>query len=153
MNRKIILAVAPTGGWGQGHNNPVTPDAIANDVIACARAGAAVVHLHARDETGGLTTDLAPFAAAVDTIKASCDILLEASTGGLSNLSAVERVLPASNPHAEMGSLNIGSLNFGDAVYSNSLPDARFWIEAMKKHGIKPSLEIFDTGHLERPAT
>jgi 3-keto-5-aminohexanoate cleavage enzyme len=149
MNRKIILAVAPTGGWGSGDNNPITPDAIARDVIACAEAGAAVVHMHARNAKGELTTDLTPFSTTVAAIKDSCDIILEASTGGLSNLTAAERVLPASAPHAEMGSLNIGSLNFGDAVYRNSLPDVRFWIDAMARRGVKPSLEIFDTGHLE----
>jgi 3-keto-5-aminohexanoate cleavage enzyme len=149
MDRKIILAVAPTGGWGRGNNNPITPDAIARDVIACAEAGAAVVHMHARNENGELTTDLAPFSRTVAAIKASCDIILEASTGGLSNLTAAERVLPVSSDDAEMGSLNIGSLNFEDAVYHNSLPDVRFWIDAMVRSGVKPSLEIFDTGHLE----
>ena len=149
MNPKIILAVAPTGGWGRGNDNPITPDAIARDVIACAQAGAAVVHMHARNEKGELTTDLAPFSRAVAAIKASCDIVLEASTGGLSNLTAAERVLPASSDDAEMGSLNIGSLNFEDAVYQNSLPDVRLWIETMVRSGVKPSLEIFDTGHLE----
>jgi 3-keto-5-aminohexanoate cleavage enzyme len=149
MTRKIILAVAPTGGWGSGANNPITPEAIAGDVIACAQAGAAVVHLHARNEKGDLTTDLTSFSKAVATIKASCDIILEASTGGLSTLTAAERVLPASNPHAELGSLNIGSLNFGDAVYQNSMPDVRFWVDAMTRSGVKPSLEVFDTGHLE----
>lgn len=149
MDRKTIIAVAPTGGWGPGDNNPVTPEAIARDVLACAEAGAAVVHLHARNERGELTTDLAPFAATVASIRASCDIILEASTGGLSTLTAAERVLPATVPEAEMGSLNIGSLNFGDAVYQNSLPDVRFWVAEMHRLGIKPSLEIFDTGHLE----
>ncbi len=149
MPRKIILAVAPTGGWGPGKNNPVTPEAIAADVIACAQAGAAIVHMHARDEKGDLTTDLAAFTRAVTAIKDSCDIILEASTGGLSHLTAAERVLPASSSLAEMGSLNIGSLNFGDAVYRNSLPDVRFWIDSMARYGVKPSLEIFDTGHLE----
>jgi len=149
MNPKIILAVAPTGGWGRGNNNPITPDAIARDVIACAQAGAAVVHMHARNEKGELTTDLAPFSSAVAAIKASCDIVLEASTGGLSNLTAAERVLPVSSDDAEMGSLNIGSLNFEDAVYQNSLPDVRFWIDTLVRAGVKPSLEIFDTGHLE----
>ena len=149
MTRKIILAVAPTGGWGSGDNNPITPEAIAGEVIACAQAGAAVVHLHARNERGELTTDLTSFSKTVEIIKASCDIILEASTGGLSSLTAAERVLPASNPHAELGSLNIGSLNFGDAVYQNSLPDVRLWVDAMARSGVKPSLEVFDTGHLE----
>jgi 3-keto-5-aminohexanoate cleavage enzyme len=149
MNRKVILAVAPTGGWGRGKNNPVTPEAIAEDVIECAAAGAAVVHMHARNEKGELTTDLAPFSRAVAAIKASSDIVLEASTGGVSDLTAAERVLPATVSDAEMGSLNIGSLNFGDAVYQNSLPDVRFWVDTMVRSGVKPSLEIFDTGHLE----
>ena len=149
MDRKIVLAVAPTGGWGSANNNPITPGAIARDAIECARAGAAVLHLHARNAQGELTTDLTPFSTAVESIKDACDIILEASTGGLSNLTAAERVLPASAPHAEMGSLNIGSLNFGDQVYQNSLPDVRFWIDSMSRLGIKPSLEIFDTGHLE----
>jgi len=149
MKAKVIIAVAPTGGWGPGRKNPIKADAIARDVIQCAAAGAGVVHLHARDEQGALTTDLAAFAAAVEQIKGECDIILEASTGGLSNLSAEQRVLPAGNPHAEMGSLNLGSLNFGDDVYQNRLPDVRLWIEAMNGFGLKPSLEIFDTGHLE----
>jgi 3-keto-5-aminohexanoate cleavage enzyme len=149
MTRKLILAVAPTGGWGRGDNNPITPAAIAGDVVACAQAGAAVVHLHARNAKGELSTDLTSFSKTVDAIKADCDIILEASSGGLSNLTAAERILPASSPHAEMGSLNIGSLNFGDAVYQNRLPDVRFWIDAMVRTGIKPSLEVFDTGHLE----
>jgi 3-keto-5-aminohexanoate cleavage enzyme len=149
MKPKIILAVAPTGGWGEGRGNPVTPEAIAADVIASAGEGAAVVHLHARDASGQLTTDLTAFNRAVHTIKQSCDIVLEASTGGLSDLSPADRVLPVGNPHVEMGSLNLGSLNFGDAVYRNALPDIRLWIAAMDRAGVKPSLEIFDTGHID----
>ncbi len=149
MNKKIIIAVAPTGGWGKGDNNPVHPDDIAADVINCAKAGAAVVHMHARDEEGELTTDLTAFNKAVQTIKNSCDIILEASTGGLSDFTAAERVLPTVNPHAQMGSLNIGSLNFGDFVYRNSLIDVRYWIKTLAERGVKPSLEIFDTGNME----
>ena len=61
-------------------------------------------HLSLFDETLGL-------------IKQGADIILEASIGGLSELSAAQRVLPVTSSHAEMGSLNIGSLNFGDYVY------------------------------------
>ena len=149
MSEKIIIAVAPTGGWGPVRGNPVRPEQIAKDVIACSRAGASVVHLHARDKHGRLTTDLSNFNAAVSMIKSDCDIILEASTGGLSDLSARERALPAKNPNAELGSLNIGSLNFGDEVYRNSLPDVRIWVRLMSEAGVKPSLEIFDTGHLD----
>jgi 3-keto-5-aminohexanoate cleavage enzyme len=149
LNQKIIIDVAPTGGWGKGDNNPVHPDDIAADVINCAKAGATIVHMHARDEAGELTTDLTAFNKAVKTIKDSCDVILEASTGGLTNFTADERVIPTENPHAQLGSLNIGSLNFGDQVYKNSLVDVRSWIKILAERGVKPSLEIFDTGNLE----
>jgi len=149
MGRKISIAVAPTGGWGAGNNNPITPTHIATEVIGCAQAGASIVHMHSRDSSGILTPDLKEFDATVQQITDAVDIILEASTGGLSDLSAAERVLPVSNPYAELGSLNIGSLNFGDQVYKNSSPDIRYWIARMKEAGVKPSVEIFDTGHLE----
>jgi len=146
---RISIAVAPTGGWGVGNNNPVTPSQIATEVIGCAQAGASVVHMHARNPSGGLTADLKEFNVTVEKIIDAVDIILEASTGGLSDLSAAERVYPVSNPRAELGSLNIGSLNFGDRVYKNSVPNVRYWIDQMKEAGVKPSVEIFDTGHLE----
>ena len=149
MKKKIAIALAPTGGWGTGFNNPVTPETIADDVIACSRSGASILHLHARDRAGQLTADLAPFDQTMARIRQHCDIILEASTGGLSRLSREERIVPVTNPAAEMGSLNIGSLNFGDEVYCNSLPDVRYWIGRMAEADVKPSLEIFDTGHLE----
>lgn len=149
MEAKIIIALAPIGGWGEGKGNPVTAEAIAVDVIACAAAGAGVVHLHARDAQGRLTADLTSFNQTAEIIKSACDILLEASTGGLSELSAAQRALPAKHPLADMASLNMGSLNFGDAVYRNALPDVRYWVEEMTRAGVKPSLEIFDTGHMD----
>lgn len=149
MNKKIIITVAPTGGWGKADNNPVHPEAIAADVIRCAKAGASIVHMHARDEEGELATDLTAFNQAVQAIKDSCDMILEASTGGLSDFTAAERVLPTVNSHAQLGSLNIGSLNFGDHVYKNSLIDVRYWIKILAERSVKPSLEIFDTGNME----
>ncbi len=148
MKRKMIIALAPTGGWGAGRNNPVTPEDIAGQVISCIDSGASVLHMHARDHSGGLTPDQSAFAQTIELIKQQKDILLEASTGGLSDLTAAERILPAAHPAAEMGSLNIGSLNFGDQVYRNSVVDVRYWIGQMAEAGVKPSLEIFDTGHL-----
>ena len=149
MSRTIVLAVAPVGGWGAGRNNPLTPGQIAREVVACAEAGASLVHLHARDRRGGLTTDLAAYLEACEKIRAESDILIEASTGGLSSLSAAERALSLNNPHAELGSLNLGSLNFHDRVYCNSMPDIRFWIEAMRDRQVKPQLEIFDTAQIQ----
>ena len=146
--KKIILALAPTGGWGAGRNNPLDPGILSREVIACARAGASLVHLHARDGCGALTTDLSLFLETTRRIHQGCDIIIEASTGGLSQLSAEERALPLKSPEAETGSLNMGSLNFLDNVYRNSLPDIRLWLGRMKERGVLPCLEIFDTSHL-----
>lgn len=148
MDKKVIIGLAPTGGWGAGSNNPITPEAIAADVIGSVKAGASVLHLHCRDRSGQLTEDMTFYNETMDLIKSRTDIILEASTGGLSGLDPGQRSLPVTHRSAEMGSLNIGSLNFGDFVYSNSLPDVRFWIEQMAKEKVKPSLEVFDTGHL-----
>lgn len=149
MSKSIGIAVAPVGGWGPGQNNPLSAEAAAQAVLDCAAAGAAVYHIHSRDIDGNLTTDLSVFRNIADMVAAESDIILEASTGGLSPMSAAERALPLGVNQARMGSLNMGSLNFGDAVYSNSLPDIRFWISLMAEHGVIPALEIFDTGHLE----
>ena len=121
MQKKIIIAVAPTGGWGIGQDNPVAPEEIAEQAKACAEAGAAVVHMHARDAAGSLTADMTCFNRTVELIHAQTNIIIEASTGGISSMTSVERTYPAANPHAEIASLNIGTLNFGDKVYISAV--------------------------------
>lgn len=148
MYPKIILAIAPVGSWGKGNNNPLTPEEIAEEVIRCAQAGASLVHLHARDEKGHLTTNMKHFNQTTGSIKEKCTIIIEASTGGLSRLTPQERALPLQDKNAENGSLNMGSLNFLDEVYINRVPDIRYWIEEMNKNEIKPCMEIFDTSHI-----
>ncbi len=149
MKQKIIISVAPIGPWGEGKDNPLTSEAVAEQVVQSAKAGASLVHLHARDEKGALTTDLTTFNKSVDIIKSRCDIILEASTGGLSSMTALERTLPASNPHAQLASLNVGSFNFGDRVYQNSVPDIRLWIKTMTELKIKPAMEVFEAGNMD----
>lgn len=149
MPKKIIISVAPIGAWGEGQGNPLSPEAVAEQVIECAKAGASMVHMHCRDEKGALTTDLSTFNKTADLIKASCDIILEASTGGLSSMTALQRTLPATNRHAQLASLNVGSFNFGDRVYQNSVPDIRLWIKTLAELGIKPAMEVFEAGNME----
>jgi len=148
MNKKIILALAPTGGWGKDYNNPLEPEEIAKQVIACAEEGVSLVHLHARDSKGELTTDLSDFSKTIELITNECSVIIEASTGGLSGLTPQERSLPLQNEKAELGSLNMGSLNFLDKVYINTVPDIRYWLQRMIKNRVKPSLEIFDTSNI-----
>ncbi len=145
----IAIALAPTGGWGRGNDNPTDPAAVAKAAIDGIGEGASVVHMHARDDGGYLIADTAPLNTTVQRIKETTDFVFEASTGGLSRLTAGERAAPVRVPGAEIASLNLGSLNFGDDVYRNSVPDVRFWLGEMQTAGVRPSLEVFDTGHLE----
>ena len=87
MNKRIVLALAPTGGWGREHKNPLEPEDIAVQVIDCVKEGASLVHLHSRNSKGELTSDLSNFSRTVELITAECDVIIEASTGGLSNLT------------------------------------------------------------------
>ena len=148
MTKKIILALAPTGGWGKDYNNPLEPEKIAKQVIACAEEGVSLIHLHARDSKGELTTDLSNFSKTIELITNECSVIIEASTGGLSSLTPQERALPLQNEKVELGSLNMGSLNFLDKVYINTVPDIRYWLQSMIKNRVKPSLEIFDTSNI-----
>lgn len=148
MYPKIVLALAPVGGWGKGKNNPLTPEEIAQEVIECSQEGASLVHLHARNEQGQLTTDMNCFNKTTELIRKESSIIIEASTGGLSSLTPQDRALPLQNEHAENGSLNMGSLNFIDQVYVNRVPDIKYWIQTMKKYHVNPCMEIFDTSHI-----
>jgi len=148
MSKTIILAIAPTGAWGKGHNNPIRADQIAEEVLACAEAGASLVHIHARDRDGNLTKDQSEFLKTTDLIRRKSDIIIEASTGGLSNMTAQERALPARNPGVDTASLNLGSLNFLDDVYRNSVPDIKLWLRLMREADVKPCLEIFDSSNI-----
>ena len=148
MNKKIILALAPTGGWGKDYNNPLEPEEITRQVIACVEEGVSLVHLHARDSKGELTTDLSNFSKTIELITNECSVIIEASTGGLSSLTPQERALPLQNEKVELGSLNMGSLNFLDKVYINTVPDIQHWLQKMIKNNIKPSIEIFDTSNI-----
>jgi uncharacterized protein (DUF849 family) len=93
---------------------PLTADEIARDSIEAARAGAAIVHLHARDPaTGKPSADPEHFRAFLPRIKSECDAVLNISTGGSSLMSLDERLAPARDAEPEMCSLNMGTMNFG----------------------------------------
>jgi 3-keto-5-aminohexanoate cleavage enzyme len=149
---KVIISVAPVAHVGTlipaGAKNPITPEEIAAEVIGCAAAGASMVHLHVRDQTGEQTFDLSVYTRTLDLIRRETDIVVQGSTGGKSNLSLAERCVSINEPRTQVASLNMGSVNFGEGVYINTLPDIRFWIDEMKKHGVIPELEIFDVSML-----
>lgn len=148
MSRKVIIAVAPVKHPGSempaGCRNPESAEDIAQEVVDCARAGAAMVHLHVRDEHGVQTADTDVFARTLDLIRAESDIIIQGSTGGLSTLSLEERCVSLNDLRVEVASLNMGSCNFGDNVYINTLPDIRYWAKRMQEADTVPELEVFD---------
>jgi 3-keto-5-aminohexanoate cleavage enzyme len=147
--RKIIVAVAPTGKKTEPPSvNPLTPADVAQQVIACEKAGASMVHMHVRDKKGAQTEDLTDFSATLDLIRRSSDIVIQGSTGGLTDLSLEQRCVALDDPRVETASLNMGSINFDEDVYVNRVPDIRYWAGRMAKTRVAPELEIFAAGML-----
>ena len=145
MKRKIILAVAPVSlSAPDGADSPASPDAVAQDVVRCALSGASIVHLHVRVEGGEQRGDLHCFDKTLRDIRSCSDIVIQGSTGGLTTLSLAERCVSVTHPLTQSASLNIGSVNFGEGVYVNTLPDIRYWCEQMGKHHVAAELEVFD---------
>jgi len=149
---KIIIAVAPVAHKGTPmppeSRNPLSPEEIAADVIGCAAAGAAMVHLHVRNSRGEQVQELRWYSETINLIRKESDIIIQGSTGGMSDLSLEERCVSLTEPRTEIASLNMGSVNFGEGVYINTLPDIRFWLGEMKKYKVAPELELFDLGML-----
>lgn len=149
QNRKIIIAVAPVGKQIEPPSiNPLTPEEVAREVIECTNAGAALVHLHVRDRQGEQTEDLSEYSLTLDLIRQFSDIIIQGSTGGLTNLTLDERCVALNDPRTEIASLNMGSVNFGEDVYINRLPDIRYWARKMTETKVIPELEVFEAGML-----
>jgi uncharacterized protein (DUF849 family) len=117
MARKVIITCAVTGSIHTPSMSPylpVTPEEIATASIEAAEAGAAIIHLHARDpETGKPSANPDHFMQFLPRIKASCDAVINISTGGSSLMTLDERLAPARLACPEMCSLNMGTMNFG----------------------------------------
>jgi len=146
-SRKIIVAVAPVGRQVAPPSiNPLTPAEVAKEVIDCTRAGASMVHLHVRDSHGEQTEDIRDFSRTLDIIRESSDIIIQGSTGGMSTLTLEQRCVSVTDPRVEVASLNMGSVNFGEDVYINRVPDIRYWAGRMTANKVVPELEIFEAG-------
>lgn len=88
--------------------------------------------LHARDLQGNLTTDMIFLQETSAGINQSSGMLIEASTGCLSDFTPKEKELPSTVPDAVMGSVNLGTINFGNEVYKNTPSSVNSWIQQMK---------------------
>lgn len=172
MNRKVIVTCAVTGAGdttGKSEHVPITPEQIADNAIAAARAGASAVHIHVRDvETGQGSRDVALYREVVRLVRESdVDPVINLTAGmggdlildpgeptkllpGTDLVSALERLAHVEELRPEICTIDCGSLNFGEGsqVYISTPDMLREGAERIKELGVKPEMEIFDTGNL-----
>jgi len=174
--RKVIITCAVTGAIhtpSMSPNLPAPPDEIADAAIAAAEAGAAILHLHARDpETGRPTQDPDMFAKFLPRIKRETDAVVNITTGGSPHMTVEERMQPATVFKPEIASLNMGSMNFGlypmlnrftefkhgwerehlenskDLVFKNTFADIETILKIGNDNGSRFEFECYDISHL-----
>jgi 3-keto-5-aminohexanoate cleavage enzyme len=120
---------------------------VADEVIRCEAAGAAIGHMHARGEDLLQSVDPALFRSQVCQIRDACPIIIEGSTGGAPEHTLDQRCVTFTVPEVEMGSLNLGSINMFDGVYQNKYEDICFYTRKLSAAGIVPTMPIFDLSH------
>lgn len=146
----LIITAALTGAEvtrDQHPALPITPEEIGIAAAECAEAGASIVHLHARLPDGTPTQDKAIYRQIIDEVQSRCDVIVQVSTGGAVGMTPEERLAPV-YLQPEMATLTMGSVNFGGDVFLNHPADIETFAVEMRALGIKPELEIFDTGML-----
>jgi uncharacterized protein (DUF849 family) len=172
MSVFITCAVTGSGDTaGKSEHVPVTPEQIATSAIDAAKAGAAVVHCHVRDpETGAPARDLDLYRELTDRIRSSdTDVVLNLTTGmgGDIVIGSVEQPFPLDPEGTDLGgatervdhireckpeicTLDVGSMNFGEGNYimSNTTATLDEMARQIRDAGVRPELELFDTGHL-----
>ena len=176
MSKKVIITCAITGGIHTPSMSPylpVTAEEIADSAVAAAEAGAAIVHLHARNPEDG-RPDQRPeaFEPFLRDIKRRSDVVLNITTGGAPGMTVEERVRPAAVWKPEVASMNMGSMNFGlfpmlkrfkdwkhdwepamleashDFIFRNTYADIRYCLETLNDSGARYEFECYDTAHL-----
>ncbi len=159
INNKIIITAALTGAvTPAGYNIPETPEQIAEDAYECWKAGAAIVHLHMRDEQGLGTMDAERFRETIKLIRAhkDCDVIINCTSSGDNRVSdgspegnAVRMLHMRTVDGIEMGSYDSGSFNWmPGGVFMNTPQFLQELGDVYKERGIKPEIEIFDSGML-----
>lgn len=176
QSRKVIITCAVTGAIhtpSMSSHLPVTPAEIADAAIGAAEAGAAIIHLHARDPIDGRPTqDPAVFGQFLPHIKSSTDAVINITSGGSPHMTVAERLRPVSHFQPELASLNMGSLNFGlypmlerfaefkhqweidyltksrDLVFKNTFADIEYILSTCGANGTRFEFECYDISHL-----
>ena len=174
--KKVIISCAVTGAIhtpSMSPHLPVTPEEIVDAAVGAAEAGAAIVHLHARDpETGAPDQTPDAFARVLPRIRARANCVVNITTGGAPTMTIEERVRPAETFMPELASLNMGSMNFGlfgmlgrfgdglrhewergylankDIIFRNTFGQIEYVLDACAKNGTRFEFECYDTAHL-----
>jgi len=173
---KVIITCAVTGAIHtptMSPHLPITPAEIAEAAIGAAKAGAAIVHLHARNsKDGSPTQDPEVFKQFLPKIKAASDVVINLTTGGAPTMTVEERLQPALKLKPEVASLNMGSMNFGlyemlgrykefkyewekpylagsdDRIFKNTFRDIQRILESCRENETRFEVECYDIGHL-----
>jgi uncharacterized protein (DUF849 family) len=173
---KVIITCAVTGAIHtptMSPHLPITPAEIAEAAIGAAKAGAAIVHLHARNaKDGSPTQDPAVFREFLPRIKAASDVVINLTTGGAPTMTVDERLRPAAELKPEVASLNMGSMNFGlyemlgrykefkyawekpylegsdERIFKNTFRDIARILETCRGNDTRFEIECYDIGHL-----
>ena len=173
---KVIITCAVTGAIhtpSMSPHLPITPEEIAEAAVGAAEAGAAIVHLHAREPKDGRPTqDPAMFMRFLPAIKAKSNVVLNLTTGGAPTMGVEERLQPALQLKPEVASLNMGSMNFGlyemiprvksfkhdwelpylegshDRIFKNTFKDIAHILESCSGNDTRFEIECYDIGHL-----
>jgi 3-keto-5-aminohexanoate cleavage enzyme len=140
--RKVIISLAPIPGPAA----PINIEAITEDVVKSIDAGASMCHLHCKDREGALTPDISLIMELFESITVKRDVVIQASTGGISEMTIEERCNPLDYSKVETASLNGGSTNLGEAIYRNSFDDIRYCGKTCYEKQILPEIEVFDIG-------
>jgi 3-keto-5-aminohexanoate cleavage enzyme len=152
MADPVILTAAVVGAEVTRAQNPAvpyTPAEIAAAAVEAWREGAAALHLHARWPDGRPSQRPEHFREIIDRIReAGCDAVVQCSTGGAVGMSVEER-LGALVDGAEMGTLNLGTMNFGDQIFANARPDIVRIAARLAERGLRAECEVYDAGMLE----
>ena len=174
--RKVIITCAVTGSIhtpSMSPHLPITAQQIADEAVAAVAAGAAIVHLHARDPADGRPVQTPEaFLPFVTDIKRRCDGVINITTGGAPTMTVQERMRPALTLAPEVASLNMGSMNFGlypmlarfkefqhpwersylegtkDLVFKNTFADIEYVLAEGTANGTRFEFECYDTAHL-----
>ena len=151
MTTPCIITVAITGSLPRKENNPAVPISVAEQVEstqAAFEAGAALAHVHVRNDDQSPSSDPARFAALQAGLRKFCPgMIVQFSTGGRSGKGAAER--GGMLPHRpDMASLSTGTVNFPLSIYENSPELIRALAASMLEHDVKPEIEVFDLSML-----